>query len=34
MTKRDEMVDRLKVETSSLKDQQKDKEREVMYLIL
>ena len=29
MTKREEMVERLKTETSFLKDQQKDKEREV-----
>lgn len=29
MSKRDEMIDRLKSETSYLKDQQRDKEREV-----
>ena len=29
MSKRDEMIDRLKAETSYLKDQQRDKEREV-----
>lgn len=30
MSKRDEMIDRLKTETSYLKDQQRDKEREVL----
>ena len=30
MSKRDEMIDRLKAETSYLKDQQRDKEREVL----
>ena len=29
MSKRDEMIDRLKAETTYLKDQQRDKEREV-----